>query len=343
MSSQPLRVWTTSSCADGPGVGCRADMVPARDRSAIRPADVSQRQAQPGGLPAPPVWQRCRYGRPAETEREQPPSGASPSFGRSCCPAPRTIHMRISSNSVAIRCWPARLLVEVERRIGVVDSGCRLPRAGNHPGRPRARWSIGDRRVSGAGVPDSAVRQPPPVLRLPRSVQFDECASPVDACFERDYRVHPLVLPLLLGPIGPSLTVDEMTERLASRNPHGSTRRTVPADRLLVRRIADLRTGRLLHADGEQVAWLGLLDTPTPAAARQSMRKRKSPSARMARLAGDRMVESDQLNYGTQPALVDAREADRAGLARRRPGEQFDIRHASQIMRGRTSTAMTCR
>jgi thioesterase domain-containing protein len=93
--------------------------------------------------------------------------------------------------------------------------------------------------------------------------------------------------------------------------------------------------GRLLHADGEQLTWLGLLDTPTPAGARQARRRRKSPSVRMERLRkpGRSKVITE---YGRNRLWSAREKLIAAGLARRQPGEQFDVRQAPRMMRGWT-------
>ena len=150
---------------------------------------------------------------------------------------------------------------------------------------------------------------------------------------EPDNCVFPLITPLLLGPIDQSLTVEEIAESLLR------TIRTAQPEgpyRLIGYSFGGLLTyelGRRLHSDGEQVAWLGLLDMPTPAASIQLMRKLKSPSARMARLreVGWSTVVTEKrhnLRWAAREKLI------AAGLARRRPSEQFDIRNAPQITCG---------
>lgn len=187
-------------------------------------------------------------------------------------------------------------------------------------------------QVSGAGVTRSRVGQPRLFFVYP-DLTSSMSLRHLSKVLERDNRVHPLVTPLLLGRIGRSLTVEEMAEPLLR------TIRTAQPEgpyRLIGYSFAGLLTyelGRLLHAEGEQVTWLGLLDTPTPAGVRQVMRKWKSPSVRMARLreAGWSKVITE---YGRNLRWSAREKLIAAGLARRRPGEQFDIRHASQIMRG---------
>ena len=85
---------------------------------------------------------------------------------------------------------------------------------------------------------------------------------------EGDIRLQPLVVPLLLGQTGRSLTVEEIAEPLL---PTIRTAQPEGPYRLLGYSFGGLlayELGRRLHADGEQVAWLGLLDTQAPAPAR---------------------------------------------------------------------------
>ena len=232
-------------------------------------------------LPAPPVLAVRSMPTPAETELETTTQRRLAELWSELMPGtvddPHQDFFELGGDSVLA----ARLLVEVERRLGMfiavadfLEHGTTLAGLG----------TLIDRTpVSGAGVTPTARYATMSVLRLSRSAQFDESAASVED-LERDYRVHPLVLPQLLGQIGPSLTVEEMLEPLLrairTAQPEGPYR-------VIGYSFGGLLTyelGRLLHADGEQVAWLGLLDTPAPAGARQAMRERKSPSVRMARL-----------------------------------------------------------
>ena len=223
-----------------------------------------------------------------------------------------------------------QLLVEVERRLGIAIAVADFLAHGTTLA---GLGTLVDRtQVSGAGVTRQRVGQPRLFFVYP-DLTSSMSLRHLPKVLERDNRVHPLIPPLLHGRIGPSLTVEEMAEPLLR------TIRTAQPEgpyRLIGYSFGGLlayELGRLLHADGEQVAWLGLLDTPTPAGARQVMRKWKSPSVRMARLreVGWSKVITEyghNLRWSAREKLI------AAGLARRRPGGQFDVRQGLQIMRG---------
>jgi amino acid adenylation domain-containing protein len=220
-----------------------------------------------------------------------------------------------------------RLLVEIERRLGVsiavadflehgttlaglttlIDQGAVSPatQTGQCPGRPQLFVVYPD-------------------LTSSMSLRF------FSKVWEPENQVHPLITPPLRGRVG-SRAVDHLAEDLLR-----AIRQTQPEGpyRLLGYSFGGLLTyelARLLRADCERVAWLGLLDTPTPQAFGEVMRKWKSPSVRMARLreAGWSRVISEyghNLRWSAREKLI------AAGLARRRPDEQFDFRQAWQIM-----------
>lgn len=207
-------------------------------------------------------------------------------------------------------------------RNGLVDVGLRRPEASGEGGVV-------------APTSDQHVGQPRLFIVFPDLISSASLRHLPDV-LQDDFRVHPLLIPLLLGPIGRSpLTVEEIAETLL-----GTIRTAQPEGpyRLLGYSFGGLvayELGRRLHADGEQVAWLGLLDTHAPALVRQLERKRVSPSGRMARLRA-KLREG-----GCSTLLIHFRHRARekliaAGLARRRPGEQFDIRHAFPITLGCT-------
>ena len=225
-----------------------------------------------------------------------------------------------------------RLLVELERRFGIsvavadfLQHGTTLADLG----------ALVDRtQVSGVGITPQRVEQSRLFFVYP-DLTSSMSMRHLSKVLKRDHRVHPLITPLPLGRIGRSLTLEEMAKPLLrtihAAQPEGPYR-------LIGYSFGGLLTyelGRLLHADGEQVAWLGLLDTPTPAKTRLMMRNWKSPSGRMAvlRTAGWSKVitkRGHNLRWSAREALI------AAGLARRRPGEQFDARHAWKIMLGCT-------
>jgi amino acid adenylation domain-containing protein len=158
----------------------------------------------------------------------------------------------------------------------------------------------------------------------------------LSSVWEREHRVHPLITPPLAGRTGGARTIEELAELLLqtirTAQPFGPYRLIgYSFGGLLAYEVA-----RLLHAEGEHVAWLGLLDTPTPEVFRRMLRRWKSLSGRLARLR-----ESQRSQLVTEYAANlwwSAREKlAAAGLTGRRPGEQFDIRHAWQIMLDCTS------
>ena len=232
-------------------------------------------------LPAPPVLTALSMSTPAETGLETTTQRRLTELWSELMPGtvddPHQDFFELGGDSVLA----ARLLVEVERRLGMFIAVADFLEYGTTLA--GLCTLIHRTPVSGAGVNLQRIGQPCLFFvypDLPSSMSLRHLSK----MLERDCRVHPLVLPLLLGQIGPSLTVEEMLEPLLRAI------RTVQPEgpyRLVGYSFGGLlayELGRLLHADGEQVTWLGLLDTPAPAAARQATRKRKSPSVRVARL-----------------------------------------------------------
>jgi thioesterase domain-containing protein/acyl carrier protein len=223
----------------------------------------------------------------------------------------------------------ARLLVEVERRFGISVAVCDFLEHGTTLA--GLGTLVHHTQVSGTRITRQRIGQPGLFFVYP-DLTSSMSLRHLGKLLERYNRVQPLIIPLLLGQIGRSLSVEEMAEPLLR------TIRTAQPEgpyRLIGYSFGGLLTyelGRLLHADGEQVTWLGLLDTPAPAAARQMMSKWKSPSARMAQLRGGGW--SKVITYGHNLRWSAREKLIASGLARRRPGEQFDVRHARQIMRG---------
>ncbi|MBV8927641.1 MAG: amino acid adenylation domain-containing protein, partial [Mycobacteriaceae bacterium] len=220
-----------------------------------------------------------------------------------------------------------RLLVEVERRLGVqisvadfLDRGTTLSGLGKLVGEARkTNLTRGGTEVTYLFFvyPD-----------LPSSMSLRHLSQ---LC-ERENHLYPLITPSISGRIGRRRTVEEVAEPLL-----GAIRAAQPAGpyRLIGYSFGGLlayELARLLHSEGDEVSWLGLLDTPTPAAARQLMRKWRSPSARMALLRHPGRAKVIA-NYGHNVRWAAREKLIAAGVIKRRPGEQFDIRHAWQVMR----------
>ena len=282
-------------------------------------------------LPAPPVLAAPSRPIPAETELETTTQRRLAELWSELLPGtvedPHQDFFELGGDSLLA----ARLLVAVEHRLGIsIAVGDFLEHGTNLAG----LGTLVDRtQVSGAGITRQRVEQPRLFFVFPDLTSSMSSATSVQDVGARHTaytRSSHLCCTARRSP-----TVEELAEPLLR------TIRTAQPEgpyRLIGYSFGGLLTyelGRLLHADGEQVAWLGLLDTPTPAADRQAMCKRMSPSARMARLreAGWSKVINEYVHnrrWSAREKLI------AAGLARRRPGEQFDIRQAWPIMLGCT-------
>jgi amino acid adenylation domain-containing protein len=219
-----------------------------------------------------------------------------------------------------------RLLAEVERRFGVpiavadfLDHGTTLALLG----RLIDDAGTTDRTRQGTDLPHLFFVYPD----LPSSMSLRYLS---ERC-GRENHLYPLITPPVRGRIGRPRTVGEVAEPLLR-----TIRAAQPAGpyRLIGYSFGGLlayELARLLDSEGDQVAWLGLLDTLTPAAVRALMRKWKSPSVRMARLRESRRSKLIA-DYGHNVGWATREKLIAAGLVKRRPGEQFDIRHAWQIM-----------
>ena len=288
----------------------------------------------PGGklnraaLPAPPVLAEPPRPISAETELQTTTQRHLAELWSELLPGvvpdPHQDFFDLGGDSVVA----TRILIEVERRFGVsialtdfLEQGTTLAGLGTLIDRTQA---------SGRSVPRQRFGQPCLFVIYPNLTSAMSLRH-LSKRLERKSLIHPLVMPLLLGQIGRSVTVEEMLETLL-----GEIRTVQPKGpyRLIGYSFGGLlayELGRLLRADGEQVIGLYLIDTPTPMGAREAMRKRRSSSARMSRLR-----EAGPLRMITEHGkhrLWSAREKlIAAGLGSRRPGEQFDIRAASQLM-----------
>jgi thioesterase domain-containing protein/acyl carrier protein len=220
-----------------------------------------------------------------------------------------------------------RLLVEVERRFGISIAVSDFL---EHNTLASLGALVDHIQVWGTRITRQRIGQPGLFVVYPDLISAMSLRH-LGKLLERDNHVQALVIPLLLGQIGRSLSVEEMAEPLLRAV---RTAQSEGPYRLIGYSFGGLlayELGRLLHAGGEQVTWLGLLDTPAPAAARQVMGKWKSPSARMARLR--RGGWPKVLTYGHNLRWSAREKLIAAGLVGRRPGEQFDVRHARQILR----------
>jgi len=148
----------------------------------------------------------------------------------------------------------------------------------------------------------------------------------------RENHLCPLIAPAVRRRRGRPTTVEDVAAPLLR-----SIRATQPTGpyRLIGYSFGGLlayELARLLDDGGDQVSWLGLLDTPTPAAVQALMRQWKTPEARMARL---RRPQRTKLiaEYSRHASWLAREKLITAGILDRRPGEHIDIRHAWQIMR----------
>ncbi len=220
-----------------------------------------------------------------------------------------------------------RLLFDVERRFGVrITVGDFLTRGRSLAGLAAL---IDDAAVAGA-VPDSA-----DLLQLffvypdlPSSMSMRHLAT---LC-GRENQLHPLIAPAVRRRHGQQVTVEDVAKPLLT-----AIRAAQPSGpyRLIGYSFGGLlayELARLLHDAGEQVSWLGLLDTPTPAAVQALMREWKTREARMARLRRPQRAKLIA-DYGRHASWLVREKLITAGVLARRPGEHIDIRHAWQIMR----------
>jgi amino acid adenylation domain-containing protein len=158
--------------------------------------------------------------------------------------------------------------------------------------------------------------------------------------WDRECAVYPLFTPMARGRLGRPATVAGLAEILVT-----SIRRVQPRGpyTLIGYSFGGLlayEVARLLAGQGEQIAWLGLLDTPTPDTLRRLRRRWKSPTARLARLREPGRAQlfieyGRNLRWSAREKLIAAR------LARRRPAEQFDVRAAWRVMRRYASDGHT--
>lgn len=220
-----------------------------------------------------------------------------------------------------------QLLLDVERRFGArIAVADFLDRGTSLAGLARL--------IDDAGAQSSPVEggHPPNLFFVYPDLPSSMSMRHLSALCGRENQLCPLIAPAVRSGRGRVMTLEDVATPLLR-----DIRATQPAGpyRLIGYSFGGLlayELARLLDHDGEHVAWLGLLDTPTPAAVATLMRQWKSPAARMARL---RRPQRTRLiaDYGRQLSWAVRERMIGAGLIERRPGEHIDIRHAWQIMR----------
>jgi amino acid adenylation domain-containing protein len=223
-----------------------------------------------------------------------------------------------------------RLLGEVERRLGVsiavadfLESGTTLARLG---------MLVDQAAESGAAATARRGGRPRLFVVYP-DLSSSMSLRHLSKRWEGENEVHPLITPALWGGVGGSQTVDAMAAPLLRM-----IREAQPGGpyRLMGYSFGGLLTyelARLLRANGEQVAWLGLLDTPTPEVLGHVLRKWKSPSVQMARLREPKKLELIT-GYARSVRWLVHEKLIAASLTRRRIGQRFDDRHAFRIALG---------